>query len=185
MNDCSVGGSVKLRPATQKDAGTIAGLHTLSWQSAYAHILPGDYLESRVPLEFSIHWQSYFARHAGEWGLVLIAEVNAESIGFVSAERSTDDVRGVLLDCLHVQPSFYGRGAGRLMIDAACAWALEIGSQSIHLFALRENRRAIRFYERNEWKCIGEESSLIGETPVVDLVFTKPTGLRLTRMNVR
>lgn len=76
-----------LRAATPHDANHIARLHTLSWQTAYSHILPASYLSDEVPTEHAVRWRKYLDRNENEWGLVLIAEANGEPVGFVSAER--------------------------------------------------------------------------------------------------
>ncbi|WP_347467209.1 GNAT family N-acetyltransferase [Burkholderia stagnalis] len=159
---------VTLRHATPDDARTIATLHTLSWQRAYSHILPADYLEHDAPGAHLSRWIAYFARPEAEWGMVRIAEVDGVAIGFASAENVQDPQYGALLDCLHVLADHQGRGAGRLLIEAARAWAREIGENTLHLFALEDNASAIAFYERYGWQFAGTEASTIGKTPVVD-----------------
>ncbi|CAB3746848.1 N-acetyltransferase GCN5 [Burkholderia paludis] len=94
---------ITLRAATTHDANRIARLHTLSWQTAYSHILPAAYLSDEVPAEHAVRWRS----DECEWGLVLIVESDGEPVGFVSAERPVDPEAGVLLDCLHVHPSHH------------------------------------------------------------------------------
>lgn len=160
-----------LRAATAHDAPLIARLHTLSWQTAYSHILPAAYLSDEVPTEHAVRWRKYLDRNETEWGLVLIAESDGEPVGFVSAERPVDPVRGVLLDCLHVHPSHHGSGTGRRMIEAVRAWARTLGVEKVHLSVLDGNARAIGFYEYNGWKLAGIETSRIGQTEVTDRIY--------------
>ncbi|WP_431822197.1 N-acetyltransferase family protein [Burkholderia sp. F1] len=159
---------VTLRHANPDDARTIATLHTLSWQRAYRHILPADYLERDLSDEHLSRWTAYFARPEAEWGMVRIAEAEGAPIGFVSAENVRDPHDGVLLNCLHVLAGYQGHGAGRMLIQAARAWTREIGESRLHLFVLEGNASAIAFYERYGWQYAGTESSTIGATPVVD-----------------
>nr|WP_244107502.1 GNAT family N-acetyltransferase [Burkholderia cenocepacia] len=160
-----------LRAATPHDANHIARLHTLSWQTAYSHILPASYLSDEVPTEHAVRWRKYFDRNENEWGLVLIAESNGEPVGFVSAERPVDPALGVLLDCLHVHPSHHGGGTGKRMIEAVRAWARSIGVDKVHLQVLEGNVRAIGFYEHNGWQLAGVETSRIGQTEVTDRIY--------------
>ncbi|KUZ07940.1 GCN5 family acetyltransferase [Burkholderia diffusa] len=162
---------VTLRSATPHDADGIARLHTLSWQSAYRHILPVAYLSDEVPMEHATRWRNYFDRSEAERGLVLVAVSNGMSIGFVSAERSVDPARGVLLDCLHVHPAHHGKGAGKRMIESVRAWARNIGADRVHLSVLEGNVRAIGFYERNGWRLAAVETSLIGRAEVSDRIY--------------
>nr|WP_249181946.1 hypothetical protein [Burkholderia cenocepacia] len=78
-----------LRAATPHDANHIARLHTLSWQTAYSHILPASYLSDEVPTEHAVRWRKYFDRNENEWGLVLIAESNGEPVGSAPNAPST------------------------------------------------------------------------------------------------
>lgn len=160
-----------LRAATAQDANHIARLHTLSWQTAYSHILPAAYLTDEVPTEHANRWRHYLERDEKEWGLVLIAEADGEPVGFVSAERPVDTVLGVLLDCLHVHPSHHGSGTGKRMIEAVRAWARTIGVDKVHLKVLEDNKRAIGFYEYNGWQLAGIETSRIGQTEVTDRIY--------------
>ena len=160
-----------LRVATAHDANHIARLHTLSWQTAYSHILPAAYLTDEVPTEHAVRWRKYFDRDESEWGFVLIAESHGEPVGFVSAERPVDPALGVLLDCLHVHPSHHGGGTGKRMIEAVRAWARSIGVDKVHLQVLEGNVRAIGFYEHNGWQLAGVETSRIGQTEVTDRIY--------------
>ncbi|CAB3759458.1 GNAT family N-acetyltransferase [Burkholderia puraquae] len=160
-----------LRAATAQDANHIARLHTLSWQTAYNHILPAAYLSDEVPAEHAIRWRQYLDRNETEWGLVLIAEVDGVPVGFVSAERPVDPALGVLLDCLHVHPSHHGIGTGKRMIEAVRAWARTLGADKVHLKVLDGNERAIGFYEHNGWQRAGIETSRIGHTEVTDRIY--------------
>jgi len=160
-----------LRAAIAQDANHIAHLHTLSWQTAYGHILPAAYLSDEVPAEHATRWRHYLDRNEREWGLVLIAELDGEPVGFVSAERPVDPVRGVLLDCLHVHPSHHGSGTGKRMIEAVRAWAHTLGVDKVHLTVLEGNERAIGFYEHNGWQLAGIETSRIGQTEVTDRIY--------------
>ncbi|MBN3838857.1 GNAT family N-acetyltransferase [Burkholderia sp. Ac-20349] len=163
-----------LRAATAQDANHIARLHTLSWQTAYSHILPVAYLSDEVPTEHAIRWRQYLDRNETEWGLVLIAEVDGEPVGIVSAERPVDPALGVLLDCLHVHPSHHGSGTGKRMIEAVRAWARGLGVDRVHLKVLEGNERAIGFYEHNGWQLAGIETSRIGQTEVTDRIYAIP-----------
>ncbi|WP_175955501.1 GNAT family N-acetyltransferase [Burkholderia sp. BCC0405] len=160
-----------LRAATAQDANLIARLHTLSRQTAYSHILPAAYLSDEVPTEHAIRWRHYLDRNEKEWGLVLIAEADGEPVGFVSAERPGDSALGVLLDCLHVHPSYRGSGTGKRMIEAVRAWACTLGVDRVHLKVLEGNERAIGFYEHNGWQLAGIETSCIGQVEVIDRIY--------------
>jgi GNAT superfamily N-acetyltransferase len=80
---------------------------------------------------------------------VLLAEEGAALRGFACVFLDTDPVWGAVLDNLHVEPGFKGRGLGRRLLLAAAAWceARRPGTP-LHLWVYERNLEARAFYER-------------------------------------
>lgn len=53
---------------------------------------------------------------------------------------------GAEIIALHTRPRAWGTGLGKALLDAALN---QIGTRPVFLWAFRENRRALRFYEKN------------------------------------
>jgi GNAT superfamily N-acetyltransferase len=80
---------------------------------------------------------------------VLVAEQDGVLVGFAivtpaSAMPTHGHVR--VLNGLSVDPAAQGAGIGRLLVDAAAAWARELGARKLTLRVLDGNTRARRLY---------------------------------------
>lgn len=157
-----------IRRGTPADADRIAALHTASWRSAYATILPAAYLHGPVAEEHREKWRARTAALSGEC-LLLAAEEDGELCGFVYL-RTTPD-RRVHVDNLHARPDRVGTGLGHRLLRHAFAWAAaEHPGRDVFLEVLRGNDRAIVFYERHGGLRTAERPLRLAPDLVVDEV---------------
>ena len=125
-----------------------AFVHWKTWHAAYAGMVSADYLD-RLTLpkceELAHRWTD---------GL-LVAKIDGRVVGFIGVGTRDDapDVGEVF--ALYVLPEYHGTGvAQRLM--AAGLEALD-GYREVCLWVLRDNARAIRFYQKCGFAPTGEE----------------------------
>ncbi len=126
-----------------------AYVHWACWHEAYAEIVNAAYLE-KLTLEkceqMAFQW----------WDNLLIAKDGDRVVGFAGYGEAAPDT-GELF-ALYVIKEYRGTGAARSLIQAA----LERLSayKTICLWVLKENPRAIRFYEKRGFSATGEEQYL-------------------------
>jgi ribosomal protein S18 acetylase RimI-like enzyme len=147
---------VTVRTGTPEDAGAVAALHAESWRTAYSGIVPEDALGDGLAAERLDLWTLRLTVDYGEPAntpALLIAEragaggSAGETVGFAYLVPQPDG--RILLDNLHVRPGSTGRGTGRLLMSAALAHtAGQHPGAGLYLEVLRENTRAVAFYER-------------------------------------
>lgn len=160
-----------IRKGTPADADAIAALHTASWRSAYAALLPATYLRGPVAEEHREKWRARTADHStnDRDRLLLTADEEGELHGFVHL-RTTDDHR-VHVDNLHVRPDRVGTGLGGHLLRRGFAWAQATHpGQDVFLEVLRGNDRAIVFYERHGGLRTAERPLRLAPDLVVDEV---------------
>ncbi len=139
------------------DAFAVAALHATNWRANYREVLSAAYLAGDVVREREAVWS---ARLSGatdrEFGIV--AEVDGAVIGFAWVTGNADPEYGNLLDNLHVEPGFQGKGLGRLLLLGVVE-ALESKRlvQAMYLWVYAVNGGARRFYERLGAKEQGQE----------------------------
>ncbi|MFJ8040600.1 GNAT family N-acetyltransferase [Kitasatospora sp. NPDC096147] len=152
-----------IRPGTAADAPAVAALHSASWRTAYAGIVPAAALGDGLAAERRELWELRLTVDYGEPAntpVLLIAEragtgagagTGGEVVGFAYLEPQPDG--RVLLDNLHVRPGLTGCGIGARLLDACRAHCRERGRAYgaegvLYLEVLRANVRAVAFYER-------------------------------------
>lgn len=155
-----------VREAETGDAAAIAGVHVRSFLSTYGHL----------PI----------TRHATEGGFgqrikvwvdrldqpgvrTLVAIEQGEVVGFVhvgpSPDQRSDPTVGHI-HSIHVEPELTGMGIGGRLLGAARNALIEDGYCAATLWAVADNKRALRFYARLGWRPDGgrrREHLAVGE----------------------
>ncbi|WP_200304369.1 GNAT family N-acetyltransferase [Streptomyces adelaidensis] len=133
------------RNGTTTDAERVAALHTASWRTAYAELMPGAYLDGPLREEHLAKWRARTADPEGRW--LLLAEEGQELRGFIHLVVAADG--RVHVDNLHARPGHLGTGIGGRLLRHGFRWAAaEHPGRDVYLEVLRGNERAIGFYER-------------------------------------
>jgi ribosomal protein S18 acetylase RimI-like enzyme len=146
-----------IRKATYEDATAIARVHVGTWRTAYAGIVSDDYLASLSEAKRITSWQQQLRDGRT---IILVAEENKEIIGFVSAGRSRnhDGADDSEIYAIYVLARYAGRGVGSSLL-AAMEDSLPL-SPTTTLWVLRDNPRAIQFYERFGYRPDGAQKEI-------------------------
>jgi L-amino acid N-acyltransferase YncA len=136
-----------IRLASAADCEGIAIVHVRTWQAAYRGVVPDAFLDS-ISLEVRTQaWRAALERgHPEIW----VACREAQVIGWVSFGPARDsDAASTTgeLEAIYVCPQYWGTGLGRALWLTARDRLINRGFNSITLWVLAENSRAIRFYE--------------------------------------
>lgn len=117
-----------------------AYVHWKSWHEAYSGIVNREYLD-RLTLEKC-------EKMAYSWPEnTIVAEENGNVIGFVCYGIRGEEAPDVgEIFALYVLAEYYGKDIGRKLMDAGLEQIKHFSQ--VRLWVLRENRRAIRFYEK-------------------------------------
>ena len=141
-------GAPSIRPAGPADAGDIEQLRVAGWQTAYRGILPDAYLD-RMRLDVPRRRTLLAARAAA--GVESVAVQAGAIVGWVAGGPTRDASRagpgqGEIYAC-YVQPEWWGRGVGRLLMTHAVSALAGAGLDDVTLWVLEDNHQARRFYE--------------------------------------
>ncbi|GGX52738.1 GNAT family N-acetyltransferase [Streptomyces fructofermentans] len=131
---------------TPADADAVAALHTASWRSAYAALMPSAYLDGPLSDDHLAKWRTRTADPSPDRILLLAREAGG-LLGFIHLAVAPDG--RVHVDNLHVRPRRVGTGVGRALLRRGFAWAAaHRPGHDVFLEVLVGNDRAIAFYER-------------------------------------
>ena len=168
---------MNVRPAHVDDSGGIAEVHVRSWQSAYRDIVPAPYLESLSIERRTLFWRSQILESSPTE--IVVAEIDKRLVGWASFGPSRDDdareSTGELY-AFYVLPELWGTGVGRALWSRAEERLVERGFARVTLWVLRENLRAIRFYQAAGFAPTVERSIEIGGKNLHELRYEVPIG---------
>ncbi|APW43789.1 GNAT family N-acetyltransferase [Rhodoferax saidenbachensis] len=137
----------KVRPATLRDAKTIAELHNMTVREAYKALL-GDTPIPTMPLDKR---QAYW-REAIEYSepQVQVALDDDKIVGFVGFDRSRDKGTPPTMGeiwAIYVTPDYWAKGVGLALWDAAREGLQDEGCTHVSVWVPIANERAMRFHE--------------------------------------
>ena len=142
-------GIILKKMETDKEIKGKAYVHWKSWHEAYTGIVSQEYLD-KLTLEKC-------EKMAFSWpDNIIIAKENGNVIGFVCYGDRGEEAPDVgEIFALYVLADYYGKGVGRKLMDVGLEQIKHFSQ--VRLWVLKENKRAIRFYEKCGFQPDGTE----------------------------
>ena len=136
-------------------------VHWQTWREAYDNLLPAEYQETMTLDRCRFFSQKYPEN-------TLIAMDGKKVVGFISYGNFCDEaIQAGEIIALYVLKDYYGKGVSKQLMHAAFA-ALDQFSE-IYLWVLKDNKRAIAFYQKMGFTFDGQEKILELGKPVKEL----------------
>jgi ribosomal protein S18 acetylase RimI-like enzyme len=135
---------LSLRIAGPDDREAVVGLHTRSWQTAYADTLDPDWLADGCEAHMRAKWEPRLV-DPELFRVELADDADGNTVGFSCVEVTES---GPFLDNLHVEPGLRRSGVGSTLIDSIFARLRAEGDQSFELEVFENNDAARALYER-------------------------------------
>lgn len=151
---------IAVRRARPSDAASIGAVHVATWRSAYAGVLPDDYLTNLSVLRHAAGYEQAIAdRRNGHAVFVAVASgqdappgqearEGGVVVGFASGGRARRaGIAQGEIETLYVLDDYRDRGVGRRLMRAMAAHLAAVGCRSAMLWVLEANPTRW-FYER-------------------------------------
>lgn len=136
-------------------------VHWQTWREAYDDLLPADFQETMTLEKCRFFSQKYPEN-------TLIAMDGKKIVGFISYGNFRDEaIQAGEIIALYVLKDYYGKGVSKQLMHAAFV-ALDQFSE-IYLWVLKDNKRAIAFYQKMGFTFDGQEQILKLGKPVKEL----------------
>ena len=136
-------------------------VHWQTWREAYDDLLPANYQETMTLEKCRFFSQKYPEN-------TLIAMDGKKVVGFISYGNFRDEaIQAGEIIALYVLKDYYGKGVSKQLMHAAFV-ALDQFSE-IYLWVLKDNKRAIAFYQKMGFTFDGQEKILDLGKPVKEL----------------
>ena len=136
-------------------------VHWQTWREAYDDLLPADFQETMTLEKCRFFSQKYPEN-------TLIAMDGKKVVGFISYGNFCDEaIQAGEIIALYVLKDYYGKGVSKQLMHAA--FAAHDHFSEIYLWVLKENKRAIAFYQKMGFTFDGQEKILKLGKPVKEL----------------
>ena len=136
-------------------------VHWQTWREAYDDLLPAEFQETMTLEKCRFLSQKYPEN-------TLIAMDGKKVVGFISYGNFRDEaIQAGEIIALYVLKDYYGKGVSKQLMHAAFV-ALDQFSE-IYLWVLKDNKRAIAFYQKMGFTFDGQEKILELGKPVKEL----------------
>ncbi|PAD35422.1 GNAT family N-acetyltransferase [Terribacillus saccharophilus] len=161
--------TVTIREAVKDDCNRIGEISMLSWQFAYQHILPADYLAA-IRLEDRA---ARFEKVLESGSLLLVAEADETIVGFISGGRCRESVHSDYdgeVYAIYLDPNYTKRGIGKLLMQSLEKRLTAEGMTGVVAWMLVGNE-ARHFYEGLGGKKIAEDKLQINGASYPEIAY--------------
>ena len=135
-------------------------VHWQTWREAYDDLLPAEFQETITLERCRLFSQKYLEN-------TLIAMDGVKVVGFISYGNFRDEtIQAGEIFALYVLKDYYGQGIAQKLVRAALT-ALDHFFE-IFLWVLKDNKRAIAFYQKMGFTFDGQEKMLELGKPIKD-----------------
>ncbi|MEI9991359.1 MAG: GNAT family N-acetyltransferase [Rhizomicrobium sp.] len=151
--------ALTIRVARPKDAADVARIYIESWHDTYPAVLSRAMLCAMTPAGQTARWQAAIRSQKRE--TVLVAEdAKAGVVAMASLGAARDKSLGYdgEVYTLYVDPNYFGRGAGRTLLNGAFAILRARGFTSCQIWAHAKNNARF-FYESMGGRVVAERTA--------------------------
>lgn len=149
-----------IRKNELKDQEQMAKIKVDGWQSAYDKIVSSRYLKK---LDYQTQAERYIRSFEEYKDLVLVADKDSEILGYACFNLNKNDKYDSELVSLYIKPSEIGKGIGTSLFKETAKELLEHNKKNMIVWCFKENKKAIKFYEKLGGKNIETKRVKIGE----------------------
>jgi len=160
---------IAIRRARPTDAPGIGIVHVSSWRSAYAGVLPDDFLANLSVARQTAYYDRAIRIGLGVHVAVLSSPNSSEGnrvVGFSTARRNRGEaVAEGEVETLYVQDDWREHGLGRMLLRASGQHLAAMGCKSAFAWVLRDNPSTF-FYEHLGGKRVAISTTRVGGSDI-------------------
>ena len=167
---------VTIRRAKADDAGLLAELGARTFSETFAADNTAENMAAYLASSFNLAQQTI--ELADPAATFLIAEVGRVAAGYAKlhAGKPAKEIEGaepVELVRFYVSREWLGRGVGEALMSACVAEAREAGHETIWLGVWQRNPRAQAFYQKWNFRVVGEHAFQLGSDLQTDILMER------------
>lgn len=169
----------EIKRADEGDATTVALLGRLTFAETFGFLFQDHRCDLRVYLDATFDLAKIADSLRKSENLYWLAFERGLPVGYAKLKHPSPPpgqhaTEAAQLQKIYVLHEFLGAGIGRDLLASSMAVAAA-RSSLVWLDVLRENNRAVRFYERHGFGAIGGDTYTIGEQSFLFTLMARPT----------
>jgi diamine N-acetyltransferase len=173
------GSEWRIRAATTHDAAALSALGERTFRETFSDTNTASDMDAYCASAFSTEIQARELEDAAT--VTLVVERDGHLIGYAQlvADKTHDAVMAehpIELKRFYVDKAFHGTALAPELMRATEQHAKATGADVVWLGVWERNPRAIRFYEKNGFRAVGEHIFTVGADPQRDLVMSRRVG---------
>jgi GNAT superfamily N-acetyltransferase len=157
--------------ATPEHFHEIQQIANSTWPVTFGDILSPQQIDYMLHWMYSLpslHKQVHEQRHR-----FLLAEEGNQYLGFTSYQTDYQGTAKTKIHKIYILPNLQGRGIGQALLQAVETRA-RLANNHVLTLNVNRNNKAVGFYEKTGFKCVGEENIEIGQGFLMeDYIFEK------------
>jgi ribosomal protein S18 acetylase RimI-like enzyme len=164
---------VQVVKATAKEIAIIRKLSIETFVETFAPVNKAENMEAYVESSFSE--KKLINELNNKNSQFFIAYVDDIPVGYLkvnigNSQTELKEHDGLEVERIYVQKDYHGKDVGQELFNKALEIARDLNMKYIWLGVWEQNFRAVKFYERNGFKRIGEHEFRLGDDVQMDLM---------------
>ncbi|MEP7113296.1 MAG: GNAT family N-acetyltransferase [Ilumatobacteraceae bacterium] len=169
---------IEVRDAAIDDADALATAHIDGWRVGYRGVVPDEYLDAeQFATSRRDRWRAWTWQSQLPESRMFAVAVQQRIVGFghagpehvdptlTTATTTTEPHNRGEVYGFYVHPSAWGSGAAAALMSRCEEFLRDEGHATAVLWVLRDNPRALAFYEKAGWRFTGQESTFSPSEP--------------------
>lgn len=150
---------------------SISTLYIDSWKTTYRDLVPDSYLEKLSYQESEEKWSNFLQKD----GASIVAAFSDQQtiVAFGAYEQYSHSSHKGELVALYISEGTQGQGLGTLLMDFIKRDLYSLGVQSIDIWALGKNKRAVNFYKRQGARFVKNQPHEFDGVFLDDVLYTQ------------
>jgi ribosomal protein S18 acetylase RimI-like enzyme len=167
---------VSIIPATAADIDALQSISRQTFSAAFAHQNTEENMQAY--LENNLSKEQLLKELATEGSEFYMAYNNRQAVGYLklnfgNAQTDLQEPKSMEIERIYVMPDYFGKNAGKQLLDFAVETARYYNAESIWLGVWEHNLRAIRFYQKNGFSEFARHNFILGTEKQTDLLMRK------------
>lgn len=165
---------VEIRWAGIEDARNLGIVHSEAYRDAYKGIMTDEFLNAFIPAARETYFYNALFQGAER---IAILSVDGQAAGCLILRACSDEdlhIRSGEISALYLIPDYRGNGLGKRLLDWGLAQLNELGYATAALWVLKDNEKAIRFYEKYGFRHDGAERQILRGMELSQIRYLKP-----------